>query len=33
MQERLFDNVKEESFESAIIPTSIEEYVGQAEIK
>ena len=33
MQERLFDNVKEESFESAIRPTSIDEYVGQAEIK
>ena len=33
MQERLFDNVKEESFESAIRPTSIDEYVGQTEIK
>ena len=33
MQERLFDNVKEESFESAIRPTSISEYVGQTEIK
>ena len=33
MQERLFDNVKEESFESAIRPTNIDEYVGQAEIK
>ena len=33
MQERLFDNVKEESFESAIRPTSIDEYVGQNEIK
>lgn len=33
MQERLFDNIKEESFESAIRPTSIDEYVGQTEIK
>lgn len=33
MEERLFDNVKEESFESAIRPTSISEYVGQNEIK
>jgi Holliday junction DNA helicase RuvB len=33
VQERLFDNVKEESFESAIRPTSIDEYVGQTEIK
>lgn len=33
MEERLFDNVKEESFESAIRPTSIDEYVGQNEIK
>ena len=32
MQEKLFD-VKEESFESAIRPTSIDEYVGQTEIK
>ena len=32
MQEKLFD-VKEESFESAIRPTNISEYVGQTEIK
>ena len=32
MQEKLFD-IKEESFESAIRPTSISEYVGQTEIK
>jgi len=32
VQEKLFD-VKEESFESAIRPTSIDEYVGQTEIK
>ena len=32
MQEKLFD-VKEESFESAIRPTSIDEYVGQTDIK
>lgn len=33
MQEKLFDNVREESFESAIRPSNIDEYVGQTEIK
>ena len=33
MQERLFDTSKEESFESSIRPTSLDEYVGQTEIK
>ena len=33
MQEKLQINDKEESFEQAIRPTSIDEYVGQTEIK